>query len=156
MNIIKKTKGKSSISKSDKLQILAMHVFFLFLICIVLALFIYETASLKKTVAIRLQSDSRLTASDVSSAIKTQIDAHFHDLKFLRTDFLNINDGHLTPNAQALHVFKDFKKYHPGIAAINILNPSMDKIIWSSYPKNLSLNIKKLFLLLYTAIQTVI
>ena len=144
MNIIEKTKGKPSISKSDKLQILAMHLFFSFLVCIVLAVFIYESISLKKTVARRLQAASKLTASDVSSAIKTQIGAHFHDLKFLRTDFLNINGEHLIPNAQALHVFKDFKKYHPAIAAINILNPSMDKIVWSSYPKDLSLNIKKI------------
>ncbi len=91
MGIIKKTKDKfpisKSISKTDKLQILAMHIFFLFLVCIVLSVFIYETLSLKKTVAGHLQTYSKLTASDVSSAIKTQLDAHFHDLKFLRTDF---------------------------------------------------------------------
>ena len=142
MNILKKTKSKALTYKSDKLQILAMHLFFLFLICLVLSIFTYETIRLKKIVANRFKAYARLTALHISSALNIQMDAHFHDLKFLRTDFLNINGGRLFPSIQTLHVFKDFKKYHPAISALNILNPSMDKIVWSSQRKYLSLNIK--------------
>ena len=145
MNILKKkTKSKFLLSKSDKLQILAMHLFFLFLVCLVLSIFAYETINLKKTVTNRFKADARLTALHISSALKIQMDAHFHDLKFLRTDFLNINGGRLFPSIQTLHVFKDFKKYHPAISALNILNPSMNKIVWSSQRKYLNLNIKNI------------
>ena len=144
MNILKKTKNKFPISKSDKLQILAMHVFFLFLVCLTLSIFIYETLNLKKTVANRFKTYAKLTALHMSSTLKAQIDAHFHDLKFLRTEFLNINGGRLFPSIEVLHVFKDFKRYHPGISALNLLNPSMNKIVWSSDRKHLNLNIKNI------------
>ncbi len=137
----KNYKSKLSASKSEKLQISAMHAFFLFIVCIIILIFAHETVKLKKTVISRLQSDSKLTASAVSSRIKNQIDAHFHDLNFLRTDFLNINDGRLFPSKKSLQVFKSFNKYHPGISAINILNSSMNKIVWSS-SKNAFKNIQ--------------
>ncbi|MHB1696766.1 MAG: bifunctional diguanylate cyclase/phosphodiesterase [bacterium] len=138
---MKKTKKKSLMSGQDKLQIFAIHASFLFLICLVLSIFIYETINLKETVSTHLKNRAILTASHVSSAVKTQVNAHFHDLKFLRTGFLNINDGRLSPSTEALLVFKDFQRYHPGIQAINIINAPMSRVVWSSNKNYSNLNI---------------
>jgi diguanylate cyclase (GGDEF)-like protein/PAS domain S-box-containing protein len=137
-------RNKSTMSKADKLQILGMRGFFLFLICLVLLVFAYETLNLKKTVSSRFKAGARLAASNLSSSVKAQIGAHFHDLKFLRTDFLNINNGRLFPASKSLKVFKDFQKNHPGISAINILDPSMAKIVWSSTRYYNNLNLKNI------------
>ena len=137
----KNSKSKSSISQAEKRQLTAIHIFFLFLICIVLSIFAHETISMKKNIESRLREYSTLTASNLSASIKDQINAHFHDLNFLKKEFLNVNDGHLSPSKKALQVFKSFKKYHPGIAAINILNSSMNKVVWSS-SKNAFKNIQ--------------
>ena len=133
--------NKKKLTKQEKLQIFSFHAFFLFIVCIAIFIFAHETLTLKETILRRLKSDSKLTASDLSSEIKTQINAHFHDLDFLRKDFLKVNYKYLSLSRKSLNIFKSFKKYHPGISTINILNSSMDKVIWSS-SKNGFKNIK--------------
>jgi diguanylate cyclase (GGDEF)-like protein/PAS domain S-box-containing protein len=129
---MKKKKNRLLTSKTDKFQLIGMHAFFLLLACIAAMLFVRETLNLKTTIANRLKAKAISSASNLSSSIKNKINAHFHDLKFLRADFLNVNDGHLNPTLKSLDIFKNFQKSHPGIAAINIIDNSVDKVVWSS------------------------
>lgn len=127
-----KIKNKSPHSKADRMQIIGLHLFFLFLVITALFVFKYEKTSLENLILARLKSKAKTSALELSISVTSKIGNHFRDLNFLLNDFINANDGHITPNIESLHVFDDFKKFHKGISAINIINAPRTKIIYST------------------------
>ena len=124
--------NKRKKSAEEILYFLGIQLFFTFLIALIVYMFIHNIKANRKLVEQKLNNIADVSSLRISKIISSKFNAQFRNLEFLKNDFFNSKSGKLVPDNKALIIFKNFKKEHPDIAAINIQNELGNKIVWSS------------------------
>jgi diguanylate cyclase (GGDEF)-like protein len=119
-------------SRSDRRIIWGATAFFVALALLSAGLSIWSAINLQQSIKAHFRDQSEIVATQTADAVAVKINAHFHDLAFLKNVFFAKGTDRLLPSAQALSAFTAFQRTHPAITAINIQNPSGDRIVWSS------------------------
>ena len=110
----------------------AAQGFFIAIFLLIVGTSFWQASDIYQTIHndfnIRAKFIAHITANDVTSTIN----ASFDDLKFLKTLIYNLNTDELRPHTEVLSSFETFRRTHPDITAITILDPSGSHILWSS------------------------
>ena len=118
--------------RSDRGILWGANIFFLALAILFIGLAWWFAAGLRQAVQNSFHERAEAAAVQTADAVAVDINARFHDLAFLRNAFFAQGTGRLLPSAHVLSAFVAFQQAHPAISAINILDPSGNRIIWSS------------------------
>jgi diguanylate cyclase (GGDEF)-like protein len=111
---------------------LFIHAFFVSAALLAIFFYIYNTLRILKSSSSSLYDKGLVAGHEIADDVSKQISSNFHNLKFFRNAFFEKRSSSLVPDAMATAAFEFFHKTHPSITAINIQDPSGNKIIWSS------------------------
>ncbi|MCL5980023.1 MAG: EAL domain-containing protein [Gammaproteobacteria bacterium] len=95
-------------------------------------LVLWRAINLQQSTKANFRDQAEIVATRTADAVAVNINARFHDLAFLKNAFFAEGTGRLLPSAQVLSAFAAFQHTHPAVSAINIQDPSGDRIVWSS------------------------
>ncbi|BBP04996.1 hypothetical protein TPL01_19300 [Sulfuriferula plumbiphila] len=126
---MKKTR---SLAQSDRRILWGAQAFFVILVLLLAGAALWQAIDLQQSIQANFANRARLTAQQTANAVASAIDVHFRDLQFLKNSFFDLRTRGLLPSAQVLSTFTAFQRTHPNIPAINIQDPSGNRIIWSS------------------------
>jgi len=122
----------SAFFRSDRGMLWGVNILFLTLAMLFIGYAYWVAEDLRQAVQKRFRDQSEAAATHVADAVAADINSRFHDLMFLRGIFFSQDTDRLLPNPQVLSAFMAFQRTHPGITAINIQDPSGNRIVWSS------------------------
>ena len=128
-----KAKKKGGVfSRSDRGILWGTRAFFITLALLFMSIAWWRAADLKQSIRADVHNWAEVTATQTAGIVAANIDARFYDLAFLRKTFFAQGTDHLLPSAKVLSAFVAFQQTHPAIMAIDVRDPSGNRIVWSS------------------------
>jgi diguanylate cyclase (GGDEF)-like protein/PAS domain S-box-containing protein len=118
--------------RTDRGILWGTNAFFLALAIFFVGYAWWVAVHLKQSIQADFHSRAEVAAVRTADAVAVNINARFDDLAFLRNVFSAQGTDRLLPSAKALSAFVAFQHTHQAITAINILDPSGNRIVWSS------------------------
>lgn len=125
-------KKARSLAQSERRILWGAKAFFVALVLLLAWAALWQAADLQQSIQADFHTRARLTAQQTANSVASAINARFGDLQFLKNLVFDSHTSGLLPNAQTLSAFTAFQRTHPGIAAINIQDPSGNRVVWSS------------------------
>ncbi|OYV71879.1 MAG: hypothetical protein B7Z70_15765 [Acidithiobacillus ferrivorans] len=118
--------------RSDSGILWGVTTIFVALALLFAGLALWRAINLQQSTKANFRDRAEIVATRTADAVAVNINARFHDLAFLKNAFFAEDTSHLLPSAQVLSAFAAFQHTHPAVSAINIQDPSGDRIVWSS------------------------
>ena len=125
-------KKARSLAQSGRRILWGANAFFVALVLLLAGAALWQATDLQQSIQADFHTRARLTAQQTANEVASTINASFDDLQFLKNLFFDLRTKELLPSAQALSAFTAFQRTHPEIAAINIQDPSGNRVVWSS------------------------
>ncbi|MCE5388750.1 MAG: PDC sensor domain-containing protein, partial [Acidithiobacillus sp.] len=131
--------------RDDRRILWGATAFFVALAIFFTSVAIWRAYDLRQSLTAHFRDQAKVVATQNAVTLAATINAYFHDLAFLKNAFFANGTGQLLPSAQVRSAFTVFQRTHTEIAAINIDDPSGNRIVWSSTKNWRNLNITNKF-----------
>ncbi len=119
-------------TRNDRRILLGATAFFVAFALLFICLALWRAYDLQQSIKVHFRDQAKVVATQNAVTLAATINSHFHDLEFIKNAFFAQGTNRLLPSAQFRAAFTAFQRTHPSIAAINIQDPSGNRIVWSS------------------------